>query len=134
MGAPVCHVNTSNVPLKQPPPVQLPSIPVPTANLQSLLATVQVLKKIVERLAGQIQTTPPGQVGAVTPRVQTTPAGGAGSNRGGTSARWTVVDQQTEKVKVTNPQDSSQFVIVQRTTRLVLQDSVTGEQWVYTHA
>ncbi len=113
MAAPVCHVSKDQV-ISQPDPKQMPSIPHAT-DLASALLAIAALKKIVEHIV-----LPPKNNGHGT--VLPPPA---------KIGRWTQFNRVTERVKVTNPDDPSQFVEIDRIKTLTMVDNVTGEKWVW---
>lgn len=123
--APICHVPVPT-PIDQPSGVQNPSIPIAT-DLQSAIAAINAMRLILMRLAN------------LMPRFD----GAGGGGRGGGSkqpskqdpkkktGRWNEVNRVTRVEKVTNPEDKEQFVEVERMQELVMQDSITGEQWIW---
>jgi len=118
--APVCHASTDQV-IEQPPPVQFPSVP-RAVDLQSALAAINALTRIVMMLAGQQPA--PWMQGPQGVR------GAAGKNAPpGKKPRWAEVNRVMKKVKIENPSDSAQFVEIERIERLVMRDSVTGQTW-----
>lgn len=123
--APVCNISVNEV-INQPPGVKLPSIPQAT-DLPSALSAIQAMTDMLNILVGNIPNTrgQPGRAGQ---------AGQPGKNPKNSIGRFTEVSgsRVTEKVKVTNPQDSSQFVEVERINKVVMRDNVTGEQWIWT--
>jgi hypothetical protein len=114
MGAPVCHDSRDQV-IIQPPPKQHPAIPVAT-DLKSALAAISVLKQIVENLTQpHIDNGGGGQTINTTPPVK--------------QPRWTQATRTTEKVKITNPDDPSQYVEIERIKSLSMKDGITGDSW-----
>lgn len=121
--APVCHIppDVANV---DPATPRLPPIPTPTHDLNSIIQAILALKMGYEMLAGMRSNMAP----------RTGPGGISGfkTNRGASKqGRWNQVIRQLETVRVFNPTDPTQFVDVRRVKRLVMQDNVTGEQWIY---
>lgn len=116
-GAPVCTVPTQ-APTTQPLPTAMPAIPAPTPSIAGLMASVTALKRAVETLSGQ-----KGGLSGFT----TNPS----SKKSNQDGRWKEVDRVKETVRVFNPNDSSQFVDVLRINKLVFQDTVTGETWIW---
>lgn len=111
MVAPVCHVSKDQV-ITQPAPKNLPAIPHAT-DLTSALAAIAALKIIVERI-----TQPPIDNGGTT--LKSTPA---------KQPRWVQDTRTTEKVKIVNPTDPSQFVEIERIKKLTMKDGITGDTW-----
>lgn len=123
--APICHVPVPT-PIDQPDGVQNPSIPI-AVDFQSALAAINAMRLILMRLA------------ALQPRFD----GHGGGGRGGgpkqpskqepkkKQGRFNEVKRVTKKEKVYNPQDKEQFVEVERMQELIMQDSITGEQWIW---
>jgi hypothetical protein len=108
MGAPVCHDSRDQV-ISQPAPNKLPAIPIAT-DLPSAIRAIAALKTIVEQITRPTTTRP-------------TPLPGIGT--------YKQFSQVTEKVKVTNPNDPSQFVEIERIKSLVMKDIKTGEAWTW---
>lgn len=125
--APICHVPVPT-PIDQPDGIQNPSIPIAT-DLASALSAINAMRMILMRLANlQPRFDGSGQG-----------PGGHGGRIGGPSkqnpnkklGRWNEVNRTTEKVRVFNPQDKEQYVDVQRINSITMQDSITGEQWLW---
>lgn len=53
------------------------------------------------------------------------------ASTGPASIRWLEKERVTQQVRITNPQDSSQYVDVLRITKLTMQDQITGDLWVF---
>ena len=129
--APVCNA------LAEPPsfatkPPPLPVYSVPSAsNPQSIVRAVQQLQAAVAALAAAIPPNNVPSIGGFTPS-----AGGGVPGFGGTSPQkqapndWTEVSRVTQNVKVVNPDDDSQFVIVKEIVQLIFEHSTTGERIV----
>jgi hypothetical protein len=47
------------------------------------------------------------------------------------NVRWKEKERVTQRVRITNPDDDSQWVDVIRITKLIMQDVVTDELWVW---
>jgi hypothetical protein len=95
----------------------LPAIPQAT-DLASALLAISALTAVVN----QITNNGPGSSGGGS-------AGGSSKPPGiGTYKQFT---RTTEKVKVTNPNDPSQFVEIERIKSLVMKDIKTGEAWTW---
>lgn len=118
--APVCYVEPTVAPVDAHTP-NLPAIPTAQPNdMGSIIAALNALKMAFELLAGQ--------------RKQPAPFTGGGllkSAKAQKKGRWVEIQRIVKPVRVFNPNDHSQYVDVQRTEKLVLQDSVTGEIWLY---
>jgi len=123
--APVCLIQPV-ISTSQPPPLVMPSIP-QANDLASALAAINALSTALRYIQSQL---PPN-----TPNIQG-PGGmiSTNSKKGGPAkqGRWNQLARVTEQVKVTNPSDSTQFVIIDRIKSLTMKDSVTGETWVWT--
>ena len=114
---PVCNLNNrQNV--VQPTPATLPQIPVVT-DLQSAINAGNVMRQILQALLNQF----PGlanNVAALNPNNQT--SGGQTFAVGGGDFKQT--NMTTKKVRVTNPDDSSQYVDVQQVTGVTWKNSL----------
>lgn len=113
---PVCHIPPATS-VDQPGPVAIPAIPPATPNLASLVATVNAMRQVIIFITGQ--QGPAGPQGA---------AGGGAKTK---PVRWTEESRSTEKVKIYNPDDNTQFVEIERINKLTMQDGVTGESWTW---
>jgi hypothetical protein len=113
MVAPVCHVSKDQV-IVQPAPKALPSIPNAT-DLPSALAAIAALKKTIELITQPININNSTNVSAQPAKPQ----------------RWSQASRTTERVKITNPADQSQFVEIERIKALTMKDQITGETWVW---
>ncbi len=128
--APVCEIIPQIV-TTQPPQSRLPAIPIAT-DLNSALLALNAMRQWMMMM---MQTNPGHGTGGGGRG-----GGGAGGPGGGKKAdpkkpqlgRWQQKDITRKKVRVFNPQDHEQYVDVSRVTRLVMEDSVTKEQWVWT--
>lgn len=116
--APVCHIAPETSP-QQPGPTNLPGIPPALPNLQSLVQTVNALRQTVIIMSGQQGTQ--GRPGA------------PGQNGGNNNARgtWSEAKRATQKVKVYNKDDKTQFIEVERINRLEMVNKDTGQTWVW---
>ncbi len=112
MSAPVCHIPPTQ-PSRQPSPQELPSIPVAQANVQSLTASVNAMRQVINYITGR--QGPQG------------PQGTSGSPS--KPARWTEASRSTGTVRIYNPDDKTQFVDVEQINQLTMKDGVTGESW-----
>lgn len=104
--------------------ITLPSIPT-AVDLPSALAAINALAMGFRLLTNQTKTAPrsmqPGH--GVTNSVKSK---NPGTNKQG---RWNESARTTQVVRVTNPEDATQFVDVKQINSLTMKDSQTGEQW-----
>jgi hypothetical protein len=127
--APICSIEPIIKP-DQPDPSKFPPIPQAT-DLASALRAINALSQIVRNLTGQTGVT------VVNNRFVTNITGQGGTtippkpNKPPPVGRWIQKTITRKDVKITNPDDPSQFVIVSRVQNLTMKDSVTGETWVY---
>jgi hypothetical protein len=98
---PVCHIPPVNN-IQQPTAHDLTSVSPAQPNIQSLTATVNQLRQIVINLLNR-------------------------PNNG----QWVEESRVTERVKVTNPNDATQFVMVDRINQLIMVDRVSGQRWTW---
>lgn len=116
--APICIIQPT-ISKEQPAPVKWPSIPTATDlpstlnAINSIAAWIRAAQQILDQLAQQ--------------------GGLAGfSTKGGAQqGRWNQLSRQTQQVKITNPQDPTQYVVIDRINSLTMQDNRTGETWVW---
>jgi len=132
MAAPVCPL-----PDRTPPPHRpdLHSTPIPLAtDLSSAIAAINALRAMVQSLSGQLQrqarSVPPGRqppatttVSVVTKKSNDDPKKKAGA--------WEEVSRRKEKIRVENPDDSSQFVMVEVINSITMRNKSTGELWTW---
>ena len=119
--APVCLVQPV-IDKTQPPSVDMPSIPQAT-DLASAIAAINALSMAMRTVVRRLPPPPiqpQGGTTLTTTKKKPPPLG-----------RWNQVQRITEQVKVTNPNDPTQFVIIDRINNLVMRDSNTGETWVW---
>lgn len=114
--APICHIPPQKI-TDAHGPIPLPSIPLATPNLASLVASVNALRQVVQYLAGQKTPAPLITNNFTTKQPE--------------KGRWNEVSRVTENVRVFNPSDKTQFVDVERINQLKMGDKVTGEQWIW---
>lgn len=112
--APVCHIPGTNT-IQQPPPNPIPAIPVAT-DLASALAAINIIRQILAQ--------PKKNNGTFAQNAQTKQST---SNKG----RWSEAKRTTERVRIENPTDPSQFVEIDRINNLTMQDAQTGDQWTW---
>jgi hypothetical protein len=114
----------------QPGAPSLPAIPSLDGTSQGMEAAVGALVHVTRQLAGQ----QPAQNSTARPG---SPAGSNApksniSDPKSNKARWEELSRTNNTVKISNPDDTTQFVMVKQITKLVMKDNVTGEQWVWT--
>ena len=114
--APVCEIQPV-ISTAQPAPSSLPAIPVAT-DLPSALQAIQALTMWV-RQARPLLNPQPQQ------------SQGLAKNQQPTSGGWKRVSQQYKTVRVTNPNDPSQYVDVQQIESLIMSHPTTGETWTW---
>jgi len=114
MVAPVCH-DSQDQKINQPAPKLTPAIP-HAIDLPSALAAIQALTTTINYLMNPIIINNSG-----------------GSNMPAKPTRWSESPgtRVIEKVKITNPNDPTQFVEIERIKSLTMQDGKTGENWVW---
>ena len=111
----------------QPQGPSLQAIPELQNSMEGLYSTVSALVQNVRGLSGQTprQSSPPRKNSSSnTPKTQQIP-------KKENTGRFTEAVRVTQTVKITNPQDNTQYVMVKQITQLIMQDNVTGEQWVW---
>lgn len=124
--APVCHI-APPVPLGDPQPVDAEFLP-EARDLSSLIALANALRRIALRGRGGFGGA--GHGGAAKPL----PPGGTGGttkDEKKKQGRWTEQSRKTETVKVTNKDDPSVFVEIERINQIIWKDSVTGETFLW---
>lgn len=122
--APVCEIQPI-INTQQPSPVTLPAIPLAT-DLPSALAAINAMAMWIRHAQQRLPPPPPdvqgrGGISGIKTKPSTPVQG-----------RWTKVSQQTKVVRVTNPNDPTQFVDVQQIVALTMTDTHTGEKWIWT--
>lgn len=122
--APVCHI-IDPADVSQPIAPSLPNIPIAT-DMPSALAAINAMRQHLLRTSGQVKRNvpKPGKPGFKT---KFEPNKGDKKQQG----RWNEVSRSKEKVKIRNKDDPEQFVEVERINSLTMQDSMTGETWVW---
>lgn len=121
MAAPVCRIAPASTPISsQPPPVTVPSIPPIDGSMGSIIAALNAMKIAIEGLYG-LQ----GIVRAPAANKSPSPSKPSPKKTG----RFNETKRTSAKVKVTNPDDDSQYVMVDQINSLTFTDSVTGETW-----
>lgn len=122
--APVCHI-APPVPLGDPGPVNAEFIP-EARDMASLIAAVNALRRIAQRNSGGFGGPRPGTglpLGGST--------GASTKEEKKKQGRWSEQTRKTEKVKITNPDDPSQFVEIERINQIIWKDNVSGETFVW---
>lgn len=134
--APVCNINQ---PAPQPQPTNSPVV-VPVATSTNIVEVVNALRTVVAAMTNQS----PGSAGSLSllkPKFtgvkNTTPPNrkGGGTNQNPPGQKQSSFKQSNitiQKIKVSNPNDSSQFVTVNQVTSLTMVNPVTGETWTWT--
>jgi hypothetical protein len=139
--APVCHVSTNQDVTATPTGRNLPNIPRAT-DLASALAAIEAIRKILMGLTGQVSVRPPPSAplpGSGAGFSFNSPAGAnirfspekKSNSDPKDNGRWLETERVTELKKIKNPDDPDQFIKVRRINKLVMRDSLTGEQWVF---
>ena len=125
MSAPVCNV----IPTEQPGEPTAKTVPtIPIANdWASAFAAINAIRAWInaQQQPQRQQGDNPGRGGIIPPKQ--TPKQPPKPKQG----RWNEVSRSTQTVKIFNPDDHTQFVEVEQLTKLVMQDSVTKETWIW---
>ena len=121
--APVCEIQPV-ISTEQPTAPALPAIPVAT-DLASALGALNAIGMWI-RQATPILTQLARQGGISGFKTKSS------GKKAGQQGRWTPVQQQYKTVRVTNPNDPSQYVDIQQIETLTMGDTITGEKWVWT--
>jgi len=121
--APICHLEPQ-VDIGTPIQPTLPTLPTWDGTDDGLRNFLNMIKQGYELLAGQRR-----------------PLGSAGANNNTSDKKQTDKDpkvgrfveksRKTKRVRVENPSNPDQYVMVERTVSLVMIDRVTKEEWVY---
>lgn len=119
--APVCSIDPIIKPT-QPPQAPFPAIP-QAVDLPSALRAINAMAAIIRNITGQLGRSSGGGGGGHTDSRSKQPP---------KQGRWVQKTVNRKTVRIFNPQDKTQFVDVSRVANLVMQDSVTGEEWIYT--
>ena len=134
--APSCFVSV-NEPINQPPGVRLPSIP-QANDLQSALSAIGAMRELLNLLTGQtVQQRNQGQPGRAGQQGKAgKPGDPAKPNKNqdqqNKTGRWQEVpgSRVTQQVTMDSTDGSVTFTFNQ-INRVLLQDSVTGETWLW---
>lgn len=135
----VCHISPKTQ-ISQPAvgPLRMRSIPpINTSNgaaaqMASMAEAIAALTYNIQLLSGQLQQRDNGNGNT------NQGSGAPGPGKGGSAprppnpskqSRFAEVNRTTEKVKVTNPDDDSQFVEFNQINTLTMVDTITGETW-----
>lgn len=123
---PVCNLN-SKVAIAQPIRPTLPTIPVAT-DLPSALSALNGLRQIVMQIMNQLpQGNNSSSGGSQNPN---NAADKTDQGQQGGSFHEVPGSRQTKTVKVSNPDDSSQFVMVEQVTSVTFKNSI-GNTLIY---
>lgn len=123
--APVCHI-APPVPPGDPDAVDAEFLP-EARDLPSLIALANALRRTALRDRGGFGGPRPGST-ALPPGGST---GATTKEEKKKQGRWVEQTRQTEKVKVTNPDDPSVFVEIERINQIIWKDNVTGETFLW---
>lgn len=119
--------------IDQPNAPIFPAIPSLDGTQQGMENTINALATAVKTLTGQnpSKSSPPQNQNQNQNR---NPNRNQNPNRNNKQPNniFTEVTRLTSDVKITNPDDNTQFVMVKQITKLVMQNNVTKEQWVWT--
>lgn len=119
--APVCLIQPV-INTQQPSQVDMPSIPQAT-DLASAIAAINALAASFRTIQSRLPPPPPTPQGQGTILTST--------KKKPKQGRWNRIQQTVQTVRVFNSQDKSQYVDVEQITGLTMQDSLTGEQWIW---
>lgn len=113
----------------QPAGPSIAAIPSWDGSAEGLGGTINALVDAVRQLSGQIPASGADPIGGAKfgapGNIKT---GGAKDDK---VQKFTEINRTTKNVKITNPEDDTQFVIVQQITSLTMQDNVTKEKWIW---
>jgi hypothetical protein len=112
----------------QPSGPSLQAIPELEQSMDGMYSTVSALVQTVRALAGQT----PRQSSGARPAQKSNTSKTQQTQKKENTGRFTEQSRVTSTVKITNPQDDTQYVMVKQITQLIMVDNVTGEQWVWT--
>jgi hypothetical protein len=131
--APICNGNPDQPKFKAPAPTLFNFSPPTTSEPGSVVTSIFQLQQALTDITNPAAAT---NLPATTPAA----AGGAGKGAGAKSTgggkkkknqptddEWREKSRKTENVKVVNPDDDSQFVIVKEIVNLVFERTSTGE-------
>lgn len=113
----------------QPGPPQLPAIPSYDGTPGSLQGTIDALVTATRAMAGQ--NVAANNKGNTSQQSGNTAKSTTNSKKKDGGGRFTEVSRVTKTVKISNPDDDTQYVMVEQITKLIMQDNVTKEQWVW---
>jgi hypothetical protein len=116
--APVCHIPPTT-PDNGQLPKNLPAIP-PATDLKSALNAINVMRQIIQIITNQ-QPIIINQ-------------GQSNNSSKFKTASWRESSRKTEKIKVYNPQDKSQWVEIERINELTMEDNNSNSTWRWTRA
>ena len=136
--APICNAPPEQPTFLSKPPT-FPHFSPPSAdNIPSLVQSILHLQMAFQAITNQ-QTVVNNTINGFPATGGGVAAGGGGGvpgfGRGGggspnqITSDWTETSRQTQNVKVVNPDDDSQFVIVKEITSITFTRDATGEQF-----
>jgi hypothetical protein len=111
----------------QPSGPALQAIPELQQSMEGMYNTVAALVQVVRGLSGQT----PKQSSAIPKGSKANTSKTQQTQKKENTGRWSEASRVTSTVKITNPNDDTQYVMVNQITQLIMVDSVTGEQWVW---
>jgi len=128
-GAPICNAKAIQPQFPQTA-LQIPTFSVPNTGSPLINLLIAQLQQAFQGLTNQLPqnnlAANPGGGGGI---------GGGGGGGGGKKKpqpkdpdQWQEKSRQTQNVKVVNPDDDSQFVIVKEITQIVFERPSTGEE------
>lgn len=121
MTAPVCLLEP-DLKIEQPDPRTWPSIPIAT-DMASLLKANNAMRQTLMMLLNLLSRNNQQNGGG---------GGRTSSSKAAKQGKYSEVTRQVKTVRVTNPQDKSQYVDVEQIYALTMRDNNTGETWTWT--
>jgi hypothetical protein len=126
--APICNAKAEPPDFSVKPPT-LPRFTVPdVSNPKSIIRSIQQLQTAINLITNQVTVNnvpdlfrPTGGQGGQLGSSQTSP------DQQNQPGDWVETNRVTQNVKVVNPDDDSQFVIVKEVTSITLTNSTTGD-------
>jgi hypothetical protein len=119
----------------QPAGPSIPAIPSWDGQIDSLPGIMDALTGAVRQLSGHFPAqNNTGPSSAAYPGGGKVPSSAQLNNTKDDNKKkpqYTEVNRQTKDVKITNPDDATQYVIVTQIVALTMQDNVTKEQWIW---
>jgi hypothetical protein len=119
MGAPVCLITPKN-PYAPPNAAMASTIPI-ASDLASAIQAINAMRLLLQQLMNQI------------PANNTTPGGGFKSSPSPNkpNANFNEVQRVTSQVKITDPTNPQNYVVVNQITALKFLDKQSGQTWVW---